>query len=456
MTVASNERVASLVEQKMPGLRVTGVRRQARWRPAWFVDAERDGVETKLMVRGERVDTIAFPLRHEIAFHKIVEDHGIAVPKIYAWIDEIEAAICECVPGTTDLTMLDEKTRDRVVDEYLQALVAIHNLPVEPFAEAGILRAKTPEESGTVGHFSVMEGQWRAKKKYPHPFLEFTLGWLHRHPPRSKGRECPIVWDSGQFHQHEGRMNAVLDLEFGHIGDPMLDITVWRMRDTLLGFGDMDHIYARYEQLSGEPVDMEAIKLHHFAGTIGNEMMFGPAVLDPVPETDLMNNMQWDSETNLHATEALAEYLDIELPTIDIPAPKPTRYDNSYGHLIEALKRMQTEEPFLAHDIRLAFRTARHLARANCLGDAMAEADLDDLHRLLGHRPATWWEGDAALEAFVLADRGTGRHDETLIKLFHRRNLRVHALLGPKGAKMIAHYPTQRFDGREPVNTATF
>lgn len=456
MAVASNEQVASLVEQKMPGVKVTAIQRQARWRPAWFVDATRDGVPVKLMVRGERVDTIAFPLRHEIAFHRIVEEHGIAVPGIHTWIDEIEAVICEQVPGTTDLSMLDEQTRDRVVDEYLQALVAIHDLPIAPFVDAGILRAGTPEESGTIGHYAIMEATWRAKKKYPHPFLEFMLGWLHRHPPRSKGRECPIVWDSGQFHQHDGHMNAVLDLEFGHIGDPMLDITVWRMRDTLLGFGDMDKIYARYEELSGEPVDMEAIKLHHFAGTLGNEMMFGPAVLDPVSETDLMNNMQWDSETNLHATEALAEYLGLELPTIAIPEPKRTRYANTYGHLIASLKRMETDEPFLSHDIRLAFRTARHLARANELGDAMAEADLDDLHPLLGERPATWWAGDAALEAFVLADKDIGRHDEALVALFHKRNLRVHAMLGPKGSKMIAHYPTQRFDGREPANTAIF
>jgi aminoglycoside phosphotransferase (APT) family kinase protein len=455
MAVASNAQVSALVEMHMPGVRVGAIRRQARWRPAWFVDAERDGAPIKLMVRGERVDTIAFPLRHEITFHKIVEEHGLPVPKVYAWIDEIEAAILEQVPGVTDLSGLDEATRDRVVDEYIQALVRIHQLPIAPFAEAGILRAKTPEESGTVGHFH-MERQWRDKKRHPHPFLEFTLGWLHRNPPRSHGREAPIVWDSGQFHHHQGHMNAVLDLEFGHVGDPMLDITVWRMRDTLLGFGDMDAIYRRYEALSGEPVDIDAIKLHHFAGTLGNEMMFGPAVLDPVPATDLMNNMQWDSETNLHATEALAEYLDLELPGIDIPEPKRTRYDNTYGHLVESLKRMQTEEPFLAHDIRLAFRTARHLARANGLGDAMAQADLDDLHQLLGRRPESWWEGDAELERFVLADAETGEHDEALIKLFHKRNLRVHALLGPAGSKMIEHFPTQRFDGRVTVNTARF
>jgi hypothetical protein len=54
-------------------------------------------------------------------------------------------------------------------------------------------------------------------------------------------------------------------------------------------------------------------------------------------------------------------------------------------------------------------------------------------------------EGDALLERYVLADATTGDHDEQLVRLFHRRNLRNHLLLGPEGSKMVAHFPTQPF-----------
>ena len=30
-------------------------------------------------------------------------------------------------------------------------------------------------------------------------------------------------------------ITAVLDLEIGHIGDPMMDLAAWRMRDTIVG-----------------------------------------------------------------------------------------------------------------------------------------------------------------------------------------------------------------------------
>ena len=36
-----------------------------------------------------------------------------------------------------------------------------------------------------------------------------------------------------------GKILAVLDLELGHIGDPMMDLAAWRMRDTVVGYGDM-------------------------------------------------------------------------------------------------------------------------------------------------------------------------------------------------------------------------
>jgi aminoglycoside phosphotransferase (APT) family kinase protein len=443
MAVATVEQVADVLRREL-GLDVLSVRRQTRWRPTWFVEAEQDGQRRDLVVRGERVDTRVFPLTHEMAFHRILQDNGIPVPALHRWIDELDAVVMDLVPGRPDFAGVPEAERDVVVDEYLQVLDRIHRLPIGPFVEAGILRAATPEESGVVGHWH-MEKIFRAAKRRPDPFMEFCLGWLHRHPPRSRGRETPVAWDTGQFHHAGGHLVAILDLEFGHVGDPMLDLAVWRMRDTLIPFGDFERLYDRFEEISGEPVDREAVRLHHIGATLGNQLMFGPAVADPVADTDLMNNMQWNSETNLHATEALAEHLGIELPTVETPQPRRTRQDNAFGYLVGMLRGVATDDYLLAHQLRLAFRTARHLQRANEIGDAIAEADLDDLHALLGRRPAGWAEGDEELERFVLADAATGRHDEALVGLFHRRNLRVHLQLGPAGSSMVRHYPTQPF-----------
>jgi hypothetical protein len=96
------------------------------------------------------------------------------------------------------------------------------------------------------------------------------------------------------------------------------------------------------------------------------------------------------------------------------------------------------------HQLRIAFRLARHLQRYDEIGDDLTAADLDDLRQLLGHRPTTWQEGDAALERYVLADGGA--HDVELLQLFHRRFLRYKMLTGPAGSAMATHHPIQRFD----------
>src|SRR5581483_5283190 len=97
------------------------------------------------------------------------------------------------------------------------------------------------------------------------------------------------------------------------------------------------------------------------------------------------------------------------------------------------------------YQIRMAFRVAGHLDRYNEIGDAVEQADLDDLHELLGHRPESWLDGEAELEQFVLADADSGRHDEALIRLLHRRNLRAQMLNGAPGSAMTRHNPIQSF-----------
>jgi len=426
--------------------RVAQIARQGRWRPVWFADVERGSERLALCVRGERVDMpLVFPLAHEMRLQALLHERGIPVARVHGLIEQPLAYVMDRVPGRNDFAGSSEVERRAVVDDYLRVLVRIHALDPRPFAEAGILRAASPAESGTYG-MSRYETIYRATKNAPEPFMEFCLGWLRRNPPSSRGREAVIVWDSGQFHHASGKIAALLDLELGHIGDPMMDLAAWRMRDTVVGFGDFKQLYARYAELSGKPVDLPALMRHHFAFTLTNQLVFGAALRKPPPESDLMTNLQWCCETNLFATEALAEILQLELPALETPAPRDSRGAVANAQLVRSLAALQTEDEFTQYKLRALFRLARHAARVDEIGDESARADLDDLQALLGRRPAGWREGEAELEQFVLADAATGRHDEALVRLFHKRNLRAQMLLGPAGSAMARHLAIQRFE----------
>jgi aminoglycoside phosphotransferase (APT) family kinase protein len=443
-TDAETEKVRAWLQAHLGG-EVVDLRRQPRWRPVWFADVDRDGERLELCIRGDRTDMpLVFPLDHEMRLQSIMHDQGIPVPAVHGWIDDPVAYVMDRVPGRNDFEASSDEERRAVVDDYLSILARLHALDIAPFVEGGIMRASRPEESGWFG-MSRYEALYRRLKRHPDPFMEFCLGWLHRNPPDSKGRESAIVWDSGQFHHQDGRIVAVLDVEIGHIGDPMMDLAAWRMRDTVLGFGRFPELYHRYEELRGEPVDLDAIQRHHFAFTLSNQLPLGAALREPAPESDLMTNLQWCCETNLFATEALAEILDVELPAVEMPGARESRGTVVLEHLVRNLRTVPTDDEYLRYRLRTMFRMARHAARVDEIGDAVSAADLDDLHRLLGRRPDSWLEGEAELERFVLADAAIGRHDEALVVLFHRRNLRAQMLLGPAGSAMASHARIQTF-----------
>jgi hypothetical protein len=64
-----------------------------------------------------------------------------------------------------------------------------------------------------------------------------------------------------------------------------------------------------------------------------------------------------------------------------------------------------------------------HLARVDLYGKAFDEAYLDDVGTLLGNRPKDVIDAEAKLEAFVHA--AGPEHDETLMRLFHQRELQL-------------------------------
>jgi len=447
--VVDTERVRHWLETQFGGA-VVSLSRQPRWRPVWFATVERDGEIHQLVIRGDRTDMpLIFPLRHEMTLQSMLHDHGIPTPAVHGWIDEPMAYVMDRVEGQQDFTGCTDTARTAAVDDYLQILARMHALDVEEFASAGIMRAASPELSGVFG-LSRYEQVFRSTKNGPDPFMEFCLGWLRRNPPQSRGRESVICWDSGQFHQANGRIVAVLDLEIGHIGDPMMDLAAWRMRDTIVGYGEFPALYARYEELSGTAIDLDALMRHHFMFTLTNQLALGQAVRRPTTDTDLMTNMQWCYETNLFATEALGELLDVELPTVGEPVADIGRASTAVEHLAEVLRSISVgegavDDEFLRYRLRALFREARHAARASEGGDAVSSDDLDELQGLLGYRPTDWSAGEADLEAFVLADAETGTHDKELLRLFHARNLRAHQLLGPAGSAMATHLPIQTF-----------
>jgi len=435
-TESQDEKVERWIRDHLGATDVV-IKRQGRWRPMWSVDATIDGQRRELMVRGDRSDTLlAFPLHHEMLVQSFLHDQEIPVPAVHGWIDDVTAYVMDRVPGRFDFVGLDESQRDAVMRGYMAILARIHRLPVESAAAVGISRSANPLRTGDVGP-AAYERVYRQTKLRPDPFLEFALGWLKRHPLDTKGRESVVLWDAAQFHQVDGKLTTLLDIELGHIGDPMMDLAGMRGRDSVLQFGDLRELYAHYENSGGFSVDLSAIQHHHIAFCLCNHLAFHRAVAEPSFDSDYMTNMLWISETDMWAIELIAEREGYVLNPPELPADHSSPYAVALTHLVNTLRGLKSDDEYLAYKLRASYLLARYAQRADQVGTATTNLDVSETAELLGNRIDSWHEAEAALERFVLDDDGTS--DEQLVQLFYRRYVRLKNTLGPPGSGMSNH-----------------
>ena len=214
----------------------------------------------------------------------------------------------------------------------------------------------------------------------------------------------------------------------------MMDLAAFRMRDTVLGFGDMRRALRPVREARGRSRSTSTpIMHHHFAFTLSNQLAFHAALAEP-PRRDRLHDEHAVGQRD-EPLRASRRSPRSSASTRSTPSMCPSRGDprspRPHEHLVRSLRSLDLADEYERHQLRIAFRLARHLQRFDEIGDECTEADLDDLQGMLGRRPSTWQEGDAALEAFVLADDGA--HDEELLQLFHRRYLRYKLLVRPRG-----------------------
>jgi hypothetical protein len=273
---------------------------------------------------------------------------------------------------------------------------------------------------------------------------EFMLGWLNRNPIDNRGRESVVVWDSMQFHHDHGRITGVLDVEVGHVGDPLMDLAGVRSRNPYLNYGDVREVFARYEELGGVDVDYEAVDYYFIQESIMNQMTFGSSLANPPLQSDYTMNLTWALVTNIWALEILAARVGVAIERPEMPARLGAASFSRapHQHLVACMRELvQTSTDFEQYRARAAYRLAGHLRRLDEVGAEVAEADLADLAALLGRRPDSWDDGEAELERFVLQD--DGRHDAQLIDVLHRRNWRHWSTIAAPGSSMAKWEPIQ-------------
>ena len=254
---ADERRMLAWIEQQTGG-KVVHCERQPRWRPAFFLDVEREGERIPLYFRGDRgaTDHGVYPLEHEMRVLQVLERHDIPVPHIHGFCDAPRGILMQRCPGRHRSSRRPGARRSAiaVLDHFIDILARMHRIDLAEFEKIGLERPRTAEQLG-LADLAHWERAYRRMKLRPEPMIEFTLRWLRRNVPRHGRRAALLQADCGQFLFEKSRVTALLDFELAYIGDPMADFAGLRNRTLSEPLGDLRRALRRYEQQTGEPVD---------------------------------------------------------------------------------------------------------------------------------------------------------------------------------------------------------
>jgi aminoglycoside phosphotransferase (APT) family kinase protein len=438
VTLSGDER--EWIERQCGG-RIVDVEQQARWRTQHFVTLERpEGTVTILARSGRDPKILArsrlmshFSIAHEARVLDALQGFDLKIPRFLGFSDDHQMILMECVDGTNDLTLEpDEATRLRIMNEYYEQLARLHSLDVGPILEnvPDIFVPTTPDDVALAGKFQYQEADYLQSrpKLRPEPLLDLGIWWLHANVPQGDRPVSFVQGDTGpgQFMYADGTITALIDWELAHVGDPMLDLGVGRMRNMLYPTCSLAEPLRHYEEVSGRTIDRAAVRYYTVMSTLLTPLGTSVAIQRMSARiSDMMPRFGWDVTLRRGMCDALAEDLAIEIeppelpeaPSIDQPTDQPALIDYLAEHL-EINCMPIAQDAVARYEIDTALAVARAVQLDSRIGAELLADDLDDMGAVLGHRPRDREDGFAQLSEVI--DAGPEPRLEELVWLFSR------------------------------------
>ncbi|MFI5319916.1 MAG: phosphotransferase family protein [Myxococcota bacterium] len=409
--------------------------RRSGGRPAWFLDVARGGETLACYARmdrgAEQLISREFTLEREHRVLRALGEAGARVPRVYGFCADPAGILMERVPGDFDYSKLAPgPERDALDEDFLRELVRIHQLDAAHFTAAGI-EAPTNAESCALHDLALWERAYRRALKRPVPIVEFATGWLRRNLPAPPERLALVQGDTGpgQFIFSGSRVSAIIDWEFAHLGDPILDLAQIRTRDFYNPGIDLARWLARYELLSGVRVERRKLAYYTVKAMAITPLALAGVVQNMHPRTD---HAEWYAQDVCYkraTAEALVEAIGVAAEPPRLPPALESERAPILALLEENLRdehRPAAPDDYARYRLDLARRLATHLRNADAFGAALAAQELEEIARLVGTRPRSPAEADAELARFIAANEGAA--DAPLAAYLYRRALREEAL----------------------------
>ncbi len=227
-----------------------------------FVDIDRPRGRSAAVAQISTSVVAASPVSREADVIRLAAAHGLPVPTVIAWTDELDgigapAMVTSVVDGLTIprqvLRSLDQSAGEALAAECGAVLARLHQAPVE-----GLTSPLDRFEAST--YCDSLE-RLMHELDQPRPAVQLALNWLRRHAP-DRARVALIHGDfrNGNLVVDTNGLAGVLDWELCQLSDPMADpawlcLRTWRFGndDRLVGgFGSLEALRDGYETAGGK------------------------------------------------------------------------------------------------------------------------------------------------------------------------------------------------------------
>jgi aminoglycoside phosphotransferase (APT) family kinase protein len=362
-------------------------------RITWLVDVDRRGVQVPLVLRVETgagsFSGSELSLHREAVVYRALQATPARVPRLLGEEPQGRALLMERAEGTSELHRLPEAEVDAVLDDFVSTLAALHAVDVDDLDLPGFARPCSPEDHALLD-LDLWEGLGR-RSGLPAPEITFALAWLRNHAPHVVQRTCLVQGDTGpgNFVAHGGRVSAVIDWEFAHIGDPMDDLAwlSYRMAARHTGIERLPALLTRYSAASGLRIDHAAIDYYGVFVQLRCAITTALALAQGGGALGLAGYLVVHHRYLLDTLRSIAQVEGVAVGDPTRPDVGPTRrtplYDRAVADLEQGLlPTLQRPEDKL--HARSAATLLRHLRGADRFGAALDGEERADLVDLLG------------------------------------------------------------------------
>lgn len=233
----------AFVEQAVGG-RVLELRRTATGssRVTLLVDAlDAQGEPLSLVLRHDSGDGplsgTDLDLAREAVIYRALRERPVRIPRLVAQAGDARTLLMERVPGTEDFAgIASPQERAGIARDFAEALAELHRVDPASLDLPGVTR---PADAAQ--HALLDLSRWRGilSARVPEPCapVRFAAEWLGGNPPAGSPRTALCHGDAGvgNFLHADGRVTALLDWEFWHLGDALDDVAWVLVRSHLLG-----------------------------------------------------------------------------------------------------------------------------------------------------------------------------------------------------------------------------